>query len=125
MAANVSIVYDPQARQPTLGGDIGGMVILVELTGNYPAGGEPIDFAALGLAREVFGMAYIGNSRMPAGGEYLVPVPVRASATVWNLRMYATGAAAGAVLDQFAAGPYPADMDYRFLVWGRPFTDAT
>lgn len=125
MAANVSIIYNPQTRQPQQGGDINGAIILVELSGNYPAGGEPIDFAALGIAKEVWGMVYAGCSRMPAGGEYLVPVPVRTGTNTWNLRMYATGAGAGAVLDQFAAGAYPADMDYRFVIWARPFTDAT
>lgn len=106
-------------------GDMTFATYFVAFSGNYPAGGEPISFAA--DFHQVVGVAFVGYGASGGGpwnGAFYVPFYERATGTTGSLMLAVTGAAQQAQLEELAAGAYASEFAVRLVVMGRPITDA-
>ncbi len=123
MAITIATIYDPNTRHPTLGGDLSVALIECSFTVNYPGNpGEVMDLSA--LFRQVHGVAFAGFSAN-AAATALMPMPFRISNTQWNIQFFESGANAGDPFPEKGAEAYADAFAMRFLVYGRPRTDAS
>ncbi len=96
------------------------VVYTIEGSGTYLAGGDPIDFSA--EFKAVYGGWAAGSS---SGVLAMIPFLNLDTVNSGTIRWWVTGAAAGAVFAELAAGAYPLTLGLRFAVFGRPVTHAS
>jgi len=127
MAVQVTLIDNPMSRHPGPGGDFVGLTVEIAITDGqvYGAGGILVDFQA--FMRNIVGITWAGWVHRQVGGKALLPVFQNDNApgsTGYLMQFFATGAAAGAPLDEFPDGVMP-DMELRVILWGTPKTSVT